>query len=233
MGDVTRTSFHDVKQEVLRRIQDRIWPQGTVLPTEIKLAKEFGCARATVNRALRELSEQDILDRKRKSGTRVKIMPAKHAKFEISIVRREVEESNAVYRYALVAKNQIPAPDWLSARLKLPSEQMVLHLLCMHYSNNIPFQFEDRWINIETVPDIVEANLEAIGPNEWLLQEIPFSEAEISFSAVAADHKLADFLSLTIGAPVFQMERTTWLRDKAVTLVRMTYHQGYKMTARY
>ena len=62
-------SWQSVQDEVLRRIHNRIWKPGAQIPNETDLAKEFNCGRTTVNRALRELAESGILERKRKSGT--------------------------------------------------------------------------------------------------------------------------------------------------------------------
>ena len=115
-----KTSFQDIRDEVLRRIQDRVWDQGALLPTEQELSEEFGCARATVNRALRELAERGIIDRKRKSGTRVAIAPVKQARLEITVTRQQVEDMNAVYRYRLVSRAAVPAPGWLSSQMGLP-----------------------------------------------------------------------------------------------------------------
>lgn len=228
-----KTGYLAVRNEVFRRIQTRIWPPGATLPTESELAAEFGCARATVNRALRELSEMGIVERRRKSGTRVKTLPAKQARLPITIVRHEVEARNAAYRYDLISRSETGAPPWLASRLGLPQGQPVLHVRCMHYADSAPYQFEERWVNIEAVPDIVSADLATIGPNEWLLRTVPFTQAEVSFSAVAADTELANFLSATPGSPLFRMERTTRLGTQPVTLVRMTYHPGYRLTTSY
>ena len=233
MTQPKKTGFQDVRDEVLRRIEDRIWPQGALPPTELELAAEFGCARATVNRALRELAERGIVDRKRKSGTRVAVTPVKQAKLEIAVMRRQIEEINATYRYALVMRQQIAAPSWLKSQIRLDANAQVLHLHCMHYANNQPFQFEERWINITAVPDVTEADFTAVGPNEWLLAQVPFSNAEITFSAVAANTQMAEFLTCPAGAPLFQMERTTWFQQQPVTFVRMTFHSGYRMSTHY
>lgn len=228
-----RTGFLDIKQEVISRVHRGVWPPGSLLPTEMELAAEFGCARATVNRALRELAEQGLVERKRKSGTRVKLMPARHARFEIEIVRHTVEEMGAKYRYALVQKSVETAPDWVTSQLALASDQQVMHVKCMHYADNRPFQFEERWINTSTVPRVVHADLENQSPNEWLLNEVPFTDAEITLSSVAADAELSEFLATSVGTPLFRLERTTWLDGQVVTYVRMTYRQGHSMTTRY
>jgi formimidoylglutamate deiminase len=69
-------SWQAVQDEVRRRIAARLWRPGDFIPHETDLAREFGCARATVNRALRELAEEGLLDRRRKAGTRVAVNPS-------------------------------------------------------------------------------------------------------------------------------------------------------------
>jgi len=228
-----KTTFRDVKHLVLARIRNKTWPPNTIIPSEKALAEEFGCARATVNRAMRELADEGILDRKRKAGTRVNAAPVRNAKFAIPLVRNEVEALGATYRYALVNHAALPAPNWLRARLELPAGSDVLHLRCIHYANNAPFQFEDRWINITAVPQVKTADFSRIGPNEWLLAQVPFTDVELSFSAAAADATLAEFLSLATGEPVFTTERITWLDGAPVTFARLSFGRGYRMTTRY
>lgn len=228
-----KVKYRDVKESVLRRIRDNSWPPGSIIPGEIELAKEFGCARATVNRAMRELADEGILDRKRKAGTRVNTAPVRKAKFAIPLVLTEIEATGASYRYVLVASKILTTPNWLRARLGLEQGNRVLHLQCMHFADNAPFQFEDRWINIEAVPQVETADFSEFGPNGWLVEQIPFTDVEISFFAASADTKLAEFLSVGVGDPVFVSERTTWLEGLPVTFARMSFAQGYRMTTRY
>ena len=60
-------SRQTVQEEVLRRIHMRAWKPGEMIPHEADLAREFGCARATVNRALREIANTGLLERRRKA----------------------------------------------------------------------------------------------------------------------------------------------------------------------
>ena len=82
-----------MQQEVLRRINAREWPPGALIPNEADLATEFGCARATVNRALRTVAEAGFLDRKRRAGTRVALQPVARATLSIAVIRQEVEDN--------------------------------------------------------------------------------------------------------------------------------------------
>ncbi len=228
-----RISFQLVRDEVKRRIESRIWPQGSLLPTETQLAEEFNCARATVNRALRELADQGFVERKRKSGTRVKKEPSKHAKLEFSLTRQVVENQNAAYRYALVERSIVTSPSWLASQLSVAPDARVLHVICMHYADNRPFQLEERWINLDTVPEVEEADLNDNGPHEWLLNAAPFTDAEVAFCAVSADSRLAEFMGTTAGTSMIQLERTTWKDEKPLTFARMTHHPGFYIRTKY
>jgi GntR family histidine utilization transcriptional repressor len=228
-----KTTFRDVMAEILHRITEGPWGPGTLLPGEVELAEEFRCSRTTMNRALREVTELGFLDRKRKAGTRVRMAPIRQARFEMPIVRAEVEKTGASYRYALVSREILVAPDWLRARMNLQVDCEVVHLVCLHSANGEAFQLEDRWINGAALPEALLHDFTEIGPNEWLIATVPFSEVEISFLAAAADAITVTHLDHKLGEPVFCVERATWWQNAAITLVTLSHRRGYRMTTRY
>jgi GntR family transcriptional regulator, histidine utilization repressor len=229
--DLTR--YRQIKTEVFRRIRSGQYGPGELLPGEVELAAEFGCARATVNRAMQELSDDGIIDRKRKGGSRVKIAPLRQVTFEIPVIRAEIEARSGVYAYRLVLSSVEKIPEWLAKKWKSPGKASIRHLQCIHFADGQPFQFENRWINLETVPEAKSADFSVLGPNEWLLAQVPYTNAEIVFSAINADETMAAHLNADLLTPLFLMERTTWLADKAVTYVRLAFSANYRMTARY
>ena len=230
---MAQITYRQIKSDVRDKVMDGTWALGQELPKEQDLAVSYGCARATVNRALRELAEEGILERKRKSGTRVRQAPVRQARFDIPLVRREIEDLGEPYCYALLLREELEAPGWLAARMRLDVPVPVLHLRCLHYAGDAPYQVENRWINLKTLPKAREADFTELGPNEWLISAIPFSDVEISFSATAADEALARDLSCAPGDPLFQGERSTWFDGAPVTYVRMVFRRGHRMTTRY
>lgn len=228
-----KSTYKEVKSDILAKIVKGDWGPGDLVPNEVDLALTYGCARATVNRAMRELADDGIIERRRKAGTRVRMTPVRQARFNISIVRDEIEEKGGEYRYSLVSRAVDIAPDWLRARIQLPANGKALHLVCMHYADGIPYEHEDRWINLSALPDAENADFSLECPTEWLLAAIPFSKAEINLSAGLADQKLSDYLACSVGDPIFSAERCTWWEGDAVTYVRLSYHPGYRLTTRY
>ncbi|MCV6587383.1 MAG: GntR family transcriptional regulator [Marinibacterium sp.] len=228
-----RTGYQDIKADILDKIRQNLWPPGAYLPGEIELAQSYGCARATVNRAMRDLVDDGVLERKRKAGTRVKAVASQNARFAIPLVREEIEATGATYRYALVERQTRAAPGWLRARVQLDADTQVLELRCMHFADNQPFQLEDRWINLDTIPDARHQSFEAISPNEWLVREVPFSKADLSFAAINATPEMSDFLGAAPQDAVFMAERSTWMDHRNVTHARLYFHRGYRMMAQF
>lgn len=225
--------YREIKDDLLGRIRGGEWGPGARLPDEIDLAAQYGVARSTVGRALRELVDSGLIERRRKAGTHVRQSPLRQARFEIPIVGDEIAETGAAYRYALVRSEIGPPTDVLRARMALGPQTRVRHLVCMHFADGQPYQLEDRWISLDAAPAAREADFSAQGPNEWLVREVPFSSAEISFSAVEATADQARHLGCTAGDALFCIERQTQFEGRAVTFVRLVFRPGHRMTTRY
>jgi GntR family histidine utilization transcriptional repressor len=232
MAEAPAATFRAVKAEILRRIRARAWSPGAVLPRETELAAEFGCARATVNRALRELAEDGVLDRRRRAGTRVSPSGAGRPRIEIPLIRAEIEARGAAYGYRLLRRAEGPAPDWLAVRLGLPAAARVLEVEALHLADAQPWQHERRWISLAAVPAAAAQSFERTGANEWLVAEVPASEAEIAFSAVGAEPAVAAVLGVPAGSALFRTERTTWLDGRAVTHAVLTHAPGFRLVTR-
>lgn len=225
-GPVT---WQSVRADALRRIRTREWPPGALIPKEAEIAEELGCARATVNRALRDLAEAGYLDRRRKGGTRVTETPVRRAVFDIAIIRQEVEQSGATYGYALLEDRMERLPGDLAARLDVAPGSRWRRVIALHSAGKRPFCLEDRWLNPQLVPSS-RAEFTASSANEWLVRNIPFTDGELSFSANKADTALASRLGCARGNAVFAVERITRTDDAAVTAVTLTYAPGYRLT---
>lgn len=229
MRDTARQGWADIRDEVLRRIHRRAWKPGEAIPTEAALAAEFGCARATVNRALRALAEEGWLDRRRKAGTRVALRPVRKASFAIPVLREEIEGRGQNYGYELLRRETARPPGAVCRRMGLAGRGRLVRVVALHLADGAPQVHEDRWINPAAVPDLADAPLERISANEWLLMHTPYTHGDIAFSADLATGEVAVALKVPEGAPVFVSERTTWNGARPVTAVRQVFAPGYRL----
>ncbi|MGV6802304.1 MAG: GntR family transcriptional regulator [bacterium] len=224
------TSWRHIRQVLLERIGDGTWPPGCKIPNEVELASEFKCARATVNRALREMAEAGLVVRRRKAGTYISQHPTRKVSMEIPILRREVERANKSYSWTIDQRRIGPAPQKISRIMKTGPNSKILFIRSLHYADENPYVYENRWVNILTVPEIVDEPFNELSPNEWLVKTTPLTTGEIEFTAIPATTKIATFFSVPSSTALLQAERVTWLEGEAVTFVSMTYGATHKIS---
>jgi len=215
--------YQKIKREMLARIQAGEWKPGEVIPGEQALSESFGCARVTVNRALRELAEQGLVERKRKSGTIVAQRHSRAESFTIPLVKDEVISRGASYGYRLLERRIEKPKAGIAQKLNIASNKKALHVHSLHFADGRPFQLENRWINLDVVPKAKSESFEDEGPNSWLVSHVPYTDAEHVLSATNATVEEADLLAVTEGDALFRIERRTWLLSGVVTTVVLSY----------
>jgi GntR family transcriptional regulator, histidine utilization repressor len=217
-----------IRAEVMNRIRARVWPPGGLIPSEGVLAQEFGCARATVNRALTELAAAGLLERKRKAGTRVAALPVRKATLDIPVIRQEVANRSQAYTFRLMLQAVASPPVAIAARLGLPGPSQMIHLQTLHLADGLPHVFEDRWLNPAVLPQ-PQPDFASLSANEWLVSNIAYFCGDIAFSAEPASLAEASALSVHPGTALFITERCTWGVEAPITWVRLSHAPGYRL----
>lgn len=223
-------TWQAVQEEVLSRIQSNEWPAGELIPTETTLATEFGCARATVNRALQYLANSGVLERRRKVGTRVTEHPNVQA--VRYLLRREIENSGHRYGYRLLEHHEGPAPAEVAQAMLLRPDEPLLRIRALFRADDRPYCCEERWINTYATPGLNPKEFEQISPCEWLLGHIPVNRASLSMgAAIAGDGFIARSLAVTPDEPVLVAERLDWVDNMPVSLSRRYFPHGHRFSA--
>ncbi len=232
----SRTGWRDVRQVARDRIASGAWAQGDVIPKEVDLAAEFGCARATVNRALRELADEGLLDRRRRSGTRVVKAPDLRAQFKIPLIAKEIEARGARPGYRMLSRVDEAPPEPVRLAMELGDDGTpLIHILALYSADDAPFMIEDRWIDPRRFPSVLDGDFAVIGANEWLVTNAPFDRGEIVFRSASASALEAETLDMAAGSPVCIVERVTYCRaddESALTSVRQVFVSDYELRAK-
>ncbi len=231
MSEPTRLSWTDVRDQIRARILSRTYAPGDRLPRDEDIAQEFGCARTTVHRAMQDLAQMGLVERKRKGGTHVLSDPVTRATFDIPITRREVEQRGAKYDYQLISRALEQTPTGVMARFGLHTPREMLRIKALHLADNRPYVVEDRWVDTQSTPEILDVDLTRENANEWLVHNKPFSRVDVRFSAMNATADSAHHLDTPEGSALFVIERTTWIGSAPITTVQALAAPGYQLAA--
>ena len=105
----TIPAYQRIKNAILDNIHSGKWQAGNAISTEMALAKEFGVSRMTVNRALKELSEERVLERRQGSGTFVAQQQFNHTFVEVRNIAQDLKSANRDYQAQVVSKRILTA----------------------------------------------------------------------------------------------------------------------------
>lgn len=229
------TTLHRrIRDHIEQRILSGAWPPGHKLPFEHELMTEFGCARMTVNKAMAALADAGLIVRRRRGGSFV-AEPRVHAPvLAVPDIRAEVEGRGRRYGLRLLARRRRSATAGNALERQLAQGGALLEVDCLHLADDHPFAIEHRLISLAAVPEAIDADFAAVPPGTWLLDAVPWTEAEHRIAAINADARTAGLLDIPLNAACLSVERRTWRGDVHVTHVRQLFAgSDYDLVARF
>jgi len=228
------TLYKQIRLDIERRILSGEWPPGHRIPFEHELMAGYRCSRMTVSKALSELAQADLIERRRRAGTFVRRPKFLSAVLTISDIRAEITALGRSYGYQLIKCSRRAANAADRTRLGVEKAAKVIAIACLHSADDVPFAIEDRLIDLDAVPEAGTADFAAEPPGSWLLHHVPWTEAEHAISAISADDEAAGALEIAIGAPCLVIDRHTWRSGRPLTAVRLIYPgDSHKLVARF
>lgn len=228
-GSKRMNTWQSVRSEVMERIRSREWPPGELIPTEQQLAAQLGCARATVNRALRELADSGIIERRRKVGTRVTATPSRRTTLEMPVIRDEIEAMGANYGYRMTSYGPaMPTEAAMRALQVSDSDEMIL-IKAQYLANGLPHCCEAIWLNPRLLPKMSSEDVQSQPAHEWLARNVPLTRGRFSILAEGASGDCARHLEVDNGTPVLTVERINWSDATPVSFARQFYPPRHRL----
>lgn len=217
--------FQRIKDHLLAEIHAGKWREGDVIPSEQELAKQFNVSRMTVNRAVRELTAEQVLTRVQGSGTFVAQRKFQATLVEIKSIAEEVRARGHVHRSELHKLERSKANDSLASEFGVRVGDLLFHSVIVHLENNIPIQVEDRWVNSAVAPDYLQQDFSLLTPNEYLMAAAPLQSVNYSIEALSPPREIAEMLHITQKEACLVLHRKTLSQDAVASVVTM-WHPG-------
>jgi len=200
-----RPLYEQIKETLLARLAEDYWRPGELLPSELKLAREFSVSQGTVRRALDELVDQNMLTRHQGRGTAV----AEHTPFGFfHLFRddgvRELPESRTLrLTVGRASRSERDA-------LELDAGKKVIRILRIRYLNLEPKLSETLTLAQDLFPGLEEVPARDLPNAVYSYYEqrfgIPIVAKRERLRAVSATAAEARELRIEIGAPLLEIE---------------------------
>jgi GntR family histidine utilization transcriptional repressor len=236
--DISKGAPEPIYQQIKKTIQQRIasgeWPAGQKLPSENELVGALDVSRMTINRALRELTQEGLINRVHGVGSFVAETPRHASLIELQDIALEIARDGKQHRSWILHQGTIVADAQIAAQLQLPIGSVVFHLSAVHYQDELPIQLESRYVNPATMPFFMEQDFNQITATAYLLEQFKPDEMEHRVSAMVPDSATCELLAMQVGQPCLKLTRRTWHQQQVVTYVTLTYPgDRYELGARY
>lgn len=222
-----------IRDDIEGRIMAGALRPGDRIPFEHELMQSYGCSRMTVSKALSGLAAAGMIKRQRRAGSFVTQPKIHMAALTIPDIREEIVSRGLEYGLRLVARRVLSSARVSQDKMRAPAGTKILSLRCVHLADEQPFALEDRLINLAAVPAALQVDFQQVPPGTWLLQHVPWTEAEHRIGALNAG-ELAPALRVTASTACLFLERKTWRGEESITYVRSIFAgTNFDLTARF
>ena len=199
------------------------WPPGALMPSEADLVARFGVSRMTVNRALKELQSEGLVERSQGVGTFAARLHRVSSTLTIRDLHEEIEARGHQHHAVVHLQREEKAPLALAAQLGLAPGARVFHTQIVHHENGVPLQFEDRYVNPACSPGYLAADFSTTTPTQVLFETTAQWRAQYSIEAGPATTEEARLLGIGAREACLVVTRRTFTHDAAITIARLVH----------
>ena len=215
--------YEKVKQTISDNIASGVWRPHDRIPSEAELVAQFGFSRMTINRALRELTDEGLLVRLQGVGTFVSEPKGQSALVEIRSIADEIAARHHQHRCEVLTLEQTQANALQATALNVREGTLIFHSVMVHYENDLPVQIEDRCVNAGVVPDYLAQDYSQTTPHAYLSLIAPLTEGEHIVEAVRATAEECALLNIKEHDPCLLIHRRTWSASHIVSHARLLF----------
>jgi GntR family histidine utilization transcriptional repressor len=236
--DISKAAPEPIYQQIKKTIQQRIdsgeWIAGQKLPSENDLVVALAVSRMTINRALRELTQEGLINRVHGLGSFVAEAPRHASLIELQDIALEIEQGGKRHSSRVLQLETVQAEVAIATQMGITKDSSLYHFRAVHYQDDLPIQLESRFVNPRVMPDFVNQDFSRTTATTYLLQQFKPDEMEHRVRAVVPDEPIRELLQMEVHQPCLELIRRTWKNSQVVTAVTLTYPgDRYELGARY
>ncbi|MCX6334443.1 MAG: GntR family transcriptional regulator [Bacteroidia bacterium] len=210
MGPVRNIPQHKRLYEILRKhIDEGIYGEGDLLPSEHELCQLYGMTRPTVRQSLATLANDGFIIKHQGKGSIVHILPREIGILSVSGTTSAVGDRNLKTRI-IVRPVLIPwEKDFMFPLSSLEKESGCIYMERLRLLNDVPIFYDISYIANVNLPRITSRQFENRSLFKILRDHyhIEIKGGEQRIKAIPASARISGFLHLKKGQPVLHLER--------------------------
>lgn len=208
--------YLQIREAIYNKIINGEYKAGEKLPSEDKLAENFGVSRMTVSKALAELVNKEYLTRVQGSGTFVSKMRKEGTQLDIMGFSGSMTKKGfKVHTQVFIKELEIPSKE-IAQKLKIPFTQKVIHLKRLRSVNNEPIVLQDTYLSAQLCMSLMDVDfqIESLYTSLDKVCQQQITGAKDIIEAIAADEETSSILNIKEGFPVLVSQRVAYVNNE-------------------
>jgi len=222
---MTDSPYQVIKRSIAQGIAAGQWQVGQALPSEHALVRQFSVSRMTVNRAMRELANENLIRRVPGVGSFVAVSAAHSALVEIRNIADEIAARGHAHSARILHLARIGAPSDVAAAFGVSVASILYFSRILHLEDGVPLQLEQRYVAPHLAPAYLDQDFSVITPHAYLSRVAPLREGEHQVRAVMPDSLQTRLLQTGVDEACLVVVRRTWSNAGLVSLAEL-WHPG-------
>lgn len=218
-----KPQYATIRDYIIDQIHAGVFAADERIPSEHKLADQFGVSRLTVQRALRELVGNGILRRTQGSGTFVNPTTPRFSLIEVRDLADQIKEWGGAPGTELLVQRRLAADAKLAEQFGLAEGEELFHAALVQSMNDIPVALEERYALPSVFPDFLEQNFLTISVFDYFASRTRLEEIDNVVSAIIPERRVCKLLEIESDEAALLLERRNIVEGKPITLTRITY----------
>jgi GntR family transcriptional regulator len=217
------TRIHEYIAELI--LSGKLKPESKI-QSEREFSEDLGVSRMTVRKAITELVNEGLLERKHGSGTYVAKPKMTYESVEMVNYIQAMQLRNIATATQLLEFSEMVASRRLSEILEIEIGAPIYHLVLLRFANRVPVILERGFFPCTCCPKMEDWDLEKTTTIDLLTSVYGIKLGRISQSveAVAATDLVAQQLRVDEGVPLLMLSRVIFSR---VTEKPVVYSQDF------
>ena len=206
--------YYQLKEEIKKKILNGTYKENDLIPSERELGEQFNLSSTTVRRALNDLVQERLLERKAGKGTFVHVSKVKRDLRKVLGFTANMQEMGLSPSTKVLSKKIVPVNLFARQRLGLEKGSMVVKINRLRLANDVPMMLETRYIRTDLCPGVEKHDLSS---SLWKVFENIYSHKPYRHTQNVTIAKFsgpqAALFGLEGGALAFLINGVTYIKD--------------------